>query len=156
MQNRERGGIMSQRRKVSSGAGVRNIKTCFDGRCPGRAQEAEVSWDPGLTSLSINYKISTKVSIQNGGRNSPLLVEWPWKKEKEGIHQFFQSASGWNPRYREVNDGNSRMKQDKEQWPESLGPEWEGGVGAGRRGVNLGLDSWSGSLLLGWAKFEMG
>ena len=41
------------------------------------------------------------------------------------------------------------MKQDKEQWPESLGPEWEGGVGAGRRGVNLGLDSWSGSLLLG-------
>ena len=77
MQNRERGGIMSQRKKVSSGAGVRNIKPCFDGRHPGRAQEAEVSWDPGLTSLSINYKISTKVSIHNGGRYSPLLVEWP-------------------------------------------------------------------------------
>ena len=62
---------------MSSGVGVRNIKTCFDGHCPGRAQEAEVSWDPGLTSLSVDYKISTKVSIQNGGRNSPLLVEWP-------------------------------------------------------------------------------
>ena len=49
----------------------------------------------------------------------------------------------------EMDDGNSRMKQDKEQWPESLGPELEGGVGAWRRGANQGLDSWSGSLLLG-------
>lgn len=41
------------------------------------------------------------------------------------------------------------MKQDKGQWPESLGPELEGGVGAWRRGPNQGLDSWSGSSILG-------
>ena len=66
-----------------------------------------------------------------------------------GIHQFFQSASGRNSRYREINDGNSKVKQDKEQWPESLGLELEGRVGAWRKGANQGSYIQSGSLILG-------
>lgn len=78
------------------------------------------------------------------GKEFTVLNRWPWKKEKVGIHQFFQSGCGRNPRYREVNDGNSRANRIKNSGLRALGQNWRVWWGCGGEAL---IRSWTSGVV---------